>query len=87
MKLHVFSDLHFEMHASTAANFFGSEEWRGLAGRADLAILAGDIGSTHPRHVLKTLVEPLRTFGESYERYCRDVPRWLPRLTGRSKGI
>ena len=24
-----------------------------------------------------------RTFGESYERYCRDVPRWIPRLKGR----
>jgi UDP-2,3-diacylglucosamine pyrophosphatase LpxH len=66
MKLHVFSDLHFEMSGSTAPSFFGSKEWRGLAGRADIAILAGDIGSTHPRHVQKTLVEPLRNFAESY---------------------
>ncbi len=22
-----------------------------------------------------------RRFGESYERYCREVPRWIPRLT------
>jgi protein-S-isoprenylcysteine O-methyltransferase Ste14 len=21
-----------------------------------------------------------KTFGEAYERYCRDVPRWMPKL-------
>jgi protein-S-isoprenylcysteine O-methyltransferase Ste14 len=27
-----------------------------------------------------------RTFGAAYEQYCREVPRWLPRLKGKSRG-
>jgi protein-S-isoprenylcysteine O-methyltransferase Ste14 len=40
-------------------------------------------------HVMVVYVEEpeLRSrFGESYEEYCRDVPRWLPRMSRRKVG-
>jgi len=66
MKLHVFSDLHFEMHRSVAERFFASAEWRALEGRAEVAILAGDIGSTVPGRIQQSLVAPLEVFACRY---------------------
>jgi predicted phosphodiesterase len=66
VRLHVFSDLHFELSDRTAPEFFASDGWRKLEGRAEVAILAGDIGSTHPERIQDTLVEPLMLFGHRY---------------------
>jgi predicted phosphodiesterase len=66
MRVHVFSDLHFEISERTAPEFFASEGWHSLEGRAEVAILAGDIGSTHRARIQETLVEPLRLFGHRY---------------------
>jgi len=66
VRLHVFSDLHFEMSARAAPEFFASKGWHSLEGRAEVAILAGDIGSTQPERIHETLVEPLHLFGQRY---------------------
>jgi predicted phosphodiesterase len=66
VRLHVFSDLHFEISERTAPEFFASEDWRRLEGRAEVAILAGDIGSTHPERIQDTLLEPLLLFAHRY---------------------
>ena len=52
-----------------------------LFGSAPLALFAAAVCAAF--HAFVTLYEEpslRRRFGESYERYCRAVPRWLPRL-------
>jgi hypothetical protein len=66
VRVHVFSDLHFEISERTAPEFFASDGWHHLAGRAEVAILAGDIGSTRPERIEETLLEPLMLFGHRY---------------------
>jgi predicted phosphodiesterase len=69
VRLHVFSDLHFEISERTAPEFFVSQGWHSLERRAEVAILAGDVGSTQPGRIVDTLVEPLLLFSRRY----RDV--------------
>lgn len=74
MRVHVFSDLHFEISDRTAPEFFASKGWHTLERRAEVAILAGDIGSTHPERIVETLLEPLLLFAHRY-RNVFYVPR------------
>ena len=53
-----------------------------LLGNAELIVYAAVVGLVAHLFVLAYEEPTLRkTFGREYEIFCRNVPRWLPRLT------